>query len=52
MAKDLSDTGYKDTYLTIMGDGPEPTDIKVSANSLGIFDKITLRGSNIWSDFA
>ncbi len=51
-AKDLSSTGYKDTHLTIMGDGPELNNIKELANSLGISDKITYTGSYIRSDFA
>lgn len=51
-AKDLSSIGYKDTHLTIMGDGPELANIKELANSLGISDKITFTGSYIRSDFA
>ena len=51
-AKDLSSTGYKDTHLTIMGDGPELNNIKELANSLGISDKITFTGSYVRSDFA
>ena len=51
-AKDLSASGYKDTHLTIMGDGPELANIKELANTLGISDKITFTGSYIRSDFA
>ena len=51
-AKDLSSTGYKDTHLTIMGDGPELKNIKELVNSLGISDKITFTGSYVRSDFA
>ncbi len=48
----LSASGYKDTHLTIMGDGPELKNIKELANSLGISNKITFTGSYIRSDFA
>lgn len=51
-AKELSTSGYKDTHLIIMGDGPELNNIKELANSLGISDKITFTGSYIRSDFA
>lgn len=51
-AKDLSVSGYKDIYRTIMGDGPELNNIKDLANSLGISDKITFTGSYVRSDFA
>jgi glycosyltransferase involved in cell wall biosynthesis len=51
-AKNLSDSGYEDTHLTIMGDGPELNNIKELANSLGISDKITFTGSYVRSDFA
>lgn len=51
-AKDLSTSGYKDTHLTIMGDGPELNNIKELANYLGISDKITFTGSYVRSDFA
>lgn len=50
--KGLSTTDYKDTHLTIMGDGPELANIKELANSLGVSDKITFTGSYIRSDFA
>ena len=51
-AKYLSASGYKDTHLTIMGDGPELNNIEELANTLGISDKITFTGSYIRSDFA